>query len=164
MIFMQSRKPDRSVPERIAEDNKNLEIEGYVALHVGDYTRAREIFHKQYQLLMETQSLVDRPIHKGAPLYHLGLALYSLREPDAAIRQILLAYVEDTLSEDFDFEDNADKLPAARILRDIFVCDLRVLRKVKEASAKAKQEGLWSTVRDPEEILKKVASSRKGDD
>jgi len=43
-------------------------------------------------------------------------------------------------------------------LRNLLVCDLMVLRQVKEISARAKMGGRWNEIREPEERLKRTAS------
>ena len=68
-----------------------------------------------------------------------------------------MAYIEDTLNVGFDLEDDADRAPAATVLRDMFYLKLRILREIKTISREIKSLGKWNEVRDPEDILLKVA-------
>lgn len=154
---MEISKPNREIPERIREYFYRLSIEGYVALHVGNHKRAKESFEKQYALLLAAQKEEDRGIHKGHPLYNLGLSLFYLGETDEGIRHILLAYVEDALNEEYGFEDDADRLPAARVLRDLFFFRLRILREINLIVEKVKGKGQWNDLRNPQVILEEVA-------
>jgi len=74
-----------------------------------------------------------------------------------------LAYVEDTLNVGYDLEDNADRAPAANVLRDVFYLNLRILRETKILAAQIKASGQWNMARDPEPILKKIAQRLKFD-
>ena len=150
--------PNRSAPESILAEARELEIEGLVALHGEKYSLARDLFKKQYDLYFETQSKVDRPIHKGSPLHNLGLALFYLKDVNESVRNFLLAYVEDTLNTSYDSEDDADRAPAASMLRDIFLFNLRILREIKLVSFGAKANGMWNKARDPEIILVSAAN------
>ena len=156
---MKITKPNRDVPSDIQEEARKIEFSGLVALRGKEFSKARQLFEKQYDLYFKAQSRVDRPIHKGAPLHNLGLALLFLEDVDKSVYHFLLAYVEDTLNSDFDLEDEADRSPAARMLRDVFLLKLKILGKIKEVSFQTKKDGLWNKTRDPEKILKNVAKS-----
>lgn len=152
-------RPNRDVPRDIQEEARSIELSGLVALRGKEFSTARQLFQNQYDLYFNAQSRVGRPIHKGAPLHNLGLALLYLEDVDKSIYHFLLAYIEDTLNANFDSEDEADRSPAARMLRDVFLLKLKILGKIKEASFKIKKDGLWNKARDPEKILNNVAKS-----
>jgi hypothetical protein len=133
-----------------------LELEGLVAFHGMKFVEAALLFEMQYNLYVATQQEIGRPIHKGSPLHNLGLALFYLKKIDQSIIRFLLAYIEDTLQMEFDFEDDADRYPAATTLRDAFLFSLRIFREIKSNSLNIKKEGLWNKAMDPMEILTKV--------
>jgi len=160
---MEIQPPNRGIPERIREQVAHLDREGLVALYVGNYIEAIRLFEEQYELLFRTQDEENRPIHKGGSLHNRGLALFALGRADQAIYSILLAYVEDTLNVGYDLEDNADRAPAANVLRDVFYLNLRILREIKTVVAKIKASGQWNMARDPKPILKKIAKRLKFD-
>lgn len=154
-------KPNRDVPENIQEEARKLEFEGLISLHGQNFEKARELFQKEYNLFFETQDKIDRPIHKGGPLHNLGLAFFFSKDVDKSVYYFLLAYVEDTLQTDYDFEDNADRAPAAINLRDVFLLDLRILRQIKSLSRERKEQGFWNKKRNPQDILKAVTDALK---
>jgi hypothetical protein len=157
-------RPNRDeIPKGILEQTLKLELEGLVALHTENFSNAKELFQKQYDVLFKEQTPEDRPIHKGAPLHNLGLALFYLRDIDRSIYHFLLAYVEDTLNTRYDFEDDADRAPAATILRDVFIFRLKILSEIKLASLQTKKDGNWNDARDPKEILSIAARKLKLD-
>lgn len=155
--------PNREIPKRIRGKVTQLEREGAVALYVGNYIDAVRLFRELYGLLFRTQKEENRPIHKGAPLYNLGITLFAGGQTDQAIYKILLAYVEDTLNVGYDLEDNADRAPAANMLRAVFYLNLRILREIKILAAEIKASGQWNMARDPEPLLKKIAKRLKFD-
>lgn len=154
---MKIQPPNREPRGTLRDKSNQLMTEGLVAIHLEKYADGERIFSEQYQLLFEAQDQEKRPIHKGTPLHNRGLALFYLEKQEEAIRSILLAYIEDTLSMEYDLEDNADRAPAASVLRDIFYFRLRILREIKAVSAEIKASGKWNEARDPECILSAVA-------
>ena len=155
---MESKPPDRQIPLRMLDEVRRLEINGLIALHGERFSEAKEFFEKEYHLFFDAQSVENRPIHKGAPLHNLGLVFFYLGEVDKSVRHFLLAYVEDTLNAGYDQEDEADRSPAAVMLRDVFLIRLKILSEIKSASLKIKQEGHWNEARDPGEILRNVVT------
>jgi hypothetical protein len=133
-----------------------LEIEAVVALHTGHFDQAEELFKKDYALYLKIQSEEKRPVHKGTPLYNLGLAVIAQGPSkfEEGLHYVLLAYVEDVLSCPYGEEDDADRAPAAQFLRDILQIQLSLLREIKSHAAKAKSDGLWGLQFDPTSLLK----------
>jgi hypothetical protein len=80
--------------------------------------------------------------------------LIGLHQLPDAVYNILLAYVEDTLDTAADSEDDADRCPAAVVLRDSFLLKLRILRDIKATSRRIKFEGKWREATTPEEVLR----------
>jgi len=153
--------PNRDVPEWLRAEAARLELEGLISLYTEKYERAKDLFEKQYTLYFEAQKKENRPIHKGSPLYNLGLSLLYLNQIDNSILKFVLAYVEDTLNVDFDLEDDADRAPAARMLRDFFLFELRILRDIKIIVHNIKETGAWKTTFDPLEVLARLAKVTK---
>lgn len=147
------RKPNRDVPENIQDEARKIEFEGLIALHGENYIKAAQLFQMQYDLYFAAQEELNRPIHKGSPLHNEGLALFYLKAIDGSVYHFLLAYIEDTLQMEYDHEDDADRYPAATMLRDVFLFNLRVLREIKYVSLNIKKEGRWNQARNPQEIL-----------
>lgn len=154
---MKIQPPNREIPALLIDKVRKLEAEGQVALYVGNYTQAIEFFSELYELIYKAQEEEDRPIHKGSPLHNLGLAFFGIGKVNESIQKILLAYVEDTLNVEYDLEDNADRAPAAHVLRDIFYFNLRILREIKSIAREIKESSKWNVARDPMLILKKAA-------
>lgn len=147
------------LPKEVTENIEKLRLDGHVALQSGRYKDAKKIFEKQYSLILRIQSEIKKPLHKGDALYNLGLTFIYLEDYENAIKNFLLAYVEDTLSSKYDYEDNADRAPAARMLRDVFIFDLRVLREIKNNVRNIKADKFLDKATEPEKILKTVAKS-----
>ena len=160
---MEIEPPNRDIPARLIDEVRKLMTEGAVALYTGNHARAIEFFSKVYDLLSKAQQEEDRPIHKGASLHNQGLAFFGLGEIDRAIQSILLAYVEDTLNVGYDLEDNADRAPAAHVLRDIFYFNLRIMREIKSIAREIKESAKWNVIRDPMLILEKAAERLRFD-
>lgn len=156
---MEIKIPDRSIPTKIREKYENLTADGLTNLQSGKYDEAKNLFLKIYKNLLEAQKQEERPIHKGLPLHNLGIALFHLGKPDEAVNYILCAYIEDTLNVAYDLEDDADRAPAAVVLRDIFYFRLRILREIKNKIQNIKEAGKWYSARNPETILFEVAKS-----
>jgi hypothetical protein len=150
---------DRGIPSDLLWEYNRLKYTGLAALMDKDFKKARTIFARLYELLDDHQERYGRPIHKGMPLYHLGVALLNLGEPDDAVRTFLLAYVEDTLNVNHTFEDDADRERAARMLKHILIFDRKVMTEIKNQAAAVKKEGRWSAVTDPQTILDAALST-----
>ena len=140
-----------------SEKNHEIRLRGSVALQSGNYVEAKEIFEENYRVLLAVQEELERPFHKGDALFNLGLAFFFLKDYENAIKNFLLAYVEDALSSKEDYEDNADRAPAAQMLRDVYIFDLRVLREIKNRVKKIKLENGLDKALKPEEILQSAA-------
>lgn len=134
-----------------------MESEARVALYQENYPQAVELFEALREFIMATQERLGRGIHKGTVLYLLGIAELGNRHNEAAARDVLGAYVEDALGTPPDFEDDADRAPAARLLFDLFVIDLRVLREIKNVARSVKaNRRAFQNVRDTEPILRQA--------
>ena len=156
---MSGLKIDRSIPQSIEEESRRLRLSGLAELYRKNYDRSEACFESLLKLLYVTQDREKRPIHKGLPLFNKGIASIGQKDFAKALYCILLAYIEDTLTQDFDLEDEADRAPAGRYLADTFIIELRLLRDIKNQSKRTKEEGKWNTVLAPEMILEEVMRS-----
>ena len=150
---------ERSVPETLRLRTRETEVEGLIALYSGRYRDAEILFRRQYETFLAAQSEEGRPIHKGGPLHNLGLSIL-VQGPERfeeGLRNILLAYIEDVLSSQYNEEDEADRAPAATFLRDIVQIRLRILAGIKSFVRGIKSRGLWSAQTDPSPILAESA-------
>jgi tetratricopeptide (TPR) repeat protein len=161
---MKYEKPDRKVPLSASDKDGTIGREGLLALYVGRFQEAERCFLEQLKLRREIQEVEGRAIEKGAPFYNLGLSLVAQGRTEEGLRNILLAYIEDTLDTNYDDEDDAGRAFAAIFLRDAIRIKLRLLRELKAASRKAKADGLWTKTYDPADILREVVRSLSLDD
>lgn len=150
--------PNREIPHYLIEDLRKSDVEGLVKLYAGKYEEAEAIFRNQYAILLDAQEKEHRPIHKGGSLHNLGLSLFGQKKNEAGLRQVLLAYIEDALNVPYDLEEEADRTPAARVLRDFLQIRLRVLREIRTVAREIKAKGLWKTAWRPEPILEEVVT------
>jgi hypothetical protein len=108
------------------------------------------------EILNKAQEQIRRPIHKGAPLHMVGICYAATNQHDQALRHITLAYIEDTLNVAFDHEDEADRAPAAQMLRDFYGVRMEILRTIKQIANEAKKAGEWSNMFDPGTLLHRL--------
>lgn len=72
---------------------RSIEINGIKNLRQGKYPAAERSFRKQYQMMCELQSDLNRRLHKGGPLHNLGLSLLFQGKLADGIRHLILAYI-----------------------------------------------------------------------
>lgn len=145
---------DRNLPASLLATYQPIESEAQIAYLQERYTDAVRGFGRALQFLLDAQIELERGVHKGAVLWGLGLSLLGAGDTANALHNILLAYVEDTLGTPSDYEDNADRAPAARFLIDGFVIQLRLLREIKNLSRVVKATmPSWLQASNPETIL-----------
>ncbi len=106
-----------SIPQDIYFKNLEIEMQGGKYLQEGDYASAAKAFHTQYDLLLNRQKKDEQRIHKGGPAHNLGIALLYQGESKDGLFWLLLAFIEDALSEEKLFD--CENLPASRVLRGI---------------------------------------------
>jgi hypothetical protein len=122
-----------------------------------EFGAAIEAFSKEITIIEKAQEEEKHSIHKGAAFYNLGLSLALYGKMNDAIHNFLLAYIEDTLSNHFGEEDEADGAPAYRILRNFFRLNIGVISEINKKSRQIKEEGKWKETSNPELILKEIA-------
>jgi len=154
---MSTERADRSLPDRFIASYQPIELEAQIAFYQERYEDAA--FRRAHEFIVNVQREINRAIHKGAVFYNLGVALVGTGDISQALHNVLLAYAEDTLGTEVDFEDNADRAPAGRFLSDGFVIQLRLLREIKNASRAVKGSvQSWLQALDPESILRQALS------
>jgi len=150
---------DRNLTPELLPRYQQIELEGQIAFYQERYADAVGIFRQAHQFMLNAQTQLDRGIHKGSVLFFLGIALLGTGDNFQALRNVLFAYVEDTLGTPADFEDDADRAPAARFLSDSFVIQLRLFREIKSASRRIKENAQsWLHTFSPEPILTEALS------
>lgn len=148
--------PDRSLPEEFRQDVARLEIEAVQMFNIRRFDESRRLYQQILEVLNKAQEQVERPIHKGAPLHMIGICHTATNQHNQAIRYITLAYIEDTLNVAFDHEDEADRAPAARMLRDFYGIRMEILRAIKQIANEVKKAEEWSQIFDPETLLHRL--------
>jgi len=108
-----------------------LEIDGQHSFAEKNYSKSFQIYKELYQILMEYQSIVNHRIHKGHPLFNMGLSLFYERGEAAKPESkelSFLSYIEDCISsqEINDVETEASSL----FLRTQLGVDSAVLDKL----------------------------------
>ena len=150
---------DRSIPEEVQRNIRLIERNALIAFYREQYQESVTQFRRTLELLLRGQREAERAFHKGSIYFNLGRALIGVSNNLEALRNMLYAYVEDALSTDIDFEDNADRAPAARFLTDTFVIQLRLLREIKNESRRIKEsEESWLQAFIPEPLLNAALS------
>lgn len=86
------------LPPDLLEKYKESDAKGYGLWAVRQFLAAAKLFNDLYQLLKEKQPKEGR-YHKGGPLYNQGLSWIHAGEPAKGLQPILLAYIEDCLSD-----------------------------------------------------------------
>lgn len=162
---MLSNNPRRDNPERIIPDKFLIEIQRYNLeahdLWISRKYRASEIKYKEMlRFYFNIQDEIKRPIHKGSPYYMIGMSILPQRDRyEEALRNILLAYIEDALNRIIQEEDEADRYPAGNVLIDFFIIRLRVLGTIKRLVYNYKERNEINSFFDPIDILNDVAKN-----
>jgi cell division protein FtsB len=124
-------------------------------LNLGQHREALDGYQKIYE-----QLVLRRPAkryHKGGVLHNMGVASHYLGHPDEALNYLILAYIEDLLSQKIEEEDSADELPAATNLKRVYGIKTN-LEQIKAKVKEIKEKN--HLIHDPEEILNEVKRSQ----
>jgi len=139
-------------PTRVSERLRDIALKGQALLQTGQYVEAQKGFEKMYKILLDEQP-DGRRYHKGHALHNIGAALYS-RNPQAALKYFLLAYVEDLLYQPEGQEDAADTLPAGKTLSGVYIVKEDLLAALKALAKNAKTNG--PVIQNPESVIKSL--------
>jgi hypothetical protein len=161
---MAAANVDRRIEENMLvvrlELYREIMRQGQIEFYMERYAESIPLFDRVHQIVVESQIEIHRGLHKGDVFYFRGVAELGNNQPVAALRDVLFAYVEDTLGTPVDFEDNADRTPAGRLLVDGFAIQLRLLREIKRVSRGIKQvRQTWLDAVDPQPILVEAGHS-----
>jgi hypothetical protein len=151
-------KPERSPPIRITKKLAELDLLGFSKWDSGKFDDSEKVFAEQLKLIKETEKEEKRAIHKGAPLFNIGLSLAFQGKMTEAMNYLFQAYVEDTLNANVGEEDEADQGLAYAVLRNHLRARLSIILEINSKVLFAKQKGLWKDA-DPEHLLEDAAGS-----
>lgn len=87
--------------EKYLSDTWNLDIEGQKALQKKAFSTASKIYKIWYKKLLEYQNQVSMRVHKGTPIYNIGLSLFLIGDDEAKTtskRWFLYSHIENVLS------------------------------------------------------------------
>ena len=135
------------LPQELLERYQRAEASGIGLWAARQFLAAAGVFRELYELLKERQP-GDGRFHKGGPLHNEGVSWIYAGLPEKGAQPILLAYIEDCLSEG-PRSPRVETLPAAQTLRNYFrMTDnaFETLKKTVEAQGDPK------LVRDPERV------------
>jgi hypothetical protein len=139
--------------DELDERVRNMLIENQTRLTLHQYYKAKNGFEELYELLLDLQPAGKR-YHKGHPLHNIGFATFQLGDPEGALKYFLLAYIEDLLSQSEGEGKNADDLPAAKALRNVYRVDESFINKLKVLAEDKKRHGV--VVQEPDQMLKEI--------
>ena len=141
------------LPEDLNAQFQSLAQDGFEALQKRNFRRAVSRFKNLYELLKREQP-TDGRYHKGLPLHNWGIALLSSRQPKGALEPILLAYVEDALTQEQGEEDLADQTPAGQVVIQAYQVRPEIVSSIKQKVRDAKKAE--SLISDPAPLLAEV--------
>lgn len=110
-----------------------------------DFGEAADAAREELRLLRAAEAVSGRDLHKGHPLYNLGVTLYP-RQPAEARRHFEAAFVEDVRT----YKAPRQRL-AARVVRDLLKAPRRLLRELT-------RRAMPDARRDPLEVADEVDS------
>jgi hypothetical protein len=145
------------LPPELANELQGMTLANEAMLLAGQYEEARKGFEAMYNLRFEHQPRNQR-YHKGYELHQIGMTFVLSGQAGKAMLYFLLAYVEDLLSKAIGHEDEADLMPAARNLREVYKVDESALSQLKNIIREKKL--LDIVVGDPNNILMELRSGR----
>jgi hypothetical protein len=108
-----------------------------------DFGEARQAASDELRLIKAAEAASGRALHKGHPLYNLGITLYPT-SPRWALRHFAGAFVEDVRTY-----HGPSRHLAARVMRNLFRAPRRVLAALRDRAVKDERE-------DPLEIAYEV--------
>jgi len=151
---------ERLLPEDLQEEIANTV---FSEVRIGwinrDYPAVEQIYRNMLKSIQESEKKLRHPLHKGLPLYNLGMSLIAQNKMNDALLSILQAYVEDALSEEENNEDEIDRGAAANTLRDFFLIKLSILGQIKRKTVEIKAMRRLHDIYEPTEVLLEVAKN-----
>lgn len=134
------------LPPALMEKSTLADTRGSALWAVRQFATASKVFQDVYEELKRSQRVGER-YHKGGPLHNRGVSLIYAGEPSDAVLPIILAYIEDCLSEGAR-NPTVDTLPAAETLRNYFRLPAEPFERIKQTVELMDASGV--TIQDPE--------------
>ena len=107
-------------PDVFKKTLENMELEASNALRSGDYSKAYSLYQLILLNIFEIQKYTSKRIHKGSYYYNLALSSLLLDNINSALKNYILAYIEDVITYDIEKHLDSKKLPAYKILHDVY--------------------------------------------
>jgi hypothetical protein len=145
---MSSGSPDREFPKDIVPDISGLDAVAYLELRNGNYKRAELFYRRELEIIAQKEKERKASIHKGSPYFNLGRSLLLQNRGKEALRNIILAYVEDLLHVPLKEEATADTWPARTFLLKLGLSD-EALSPLKVRVIEAKEDVNKWKIADP---------------
>jgi histone H3/H4 len=98
----------------------DLEMQAGTFLRKGHYDLAENIYNLLLTKIYAIQDESNIRIHKGAHYYNIGLADILQNKLQEALKNDILAYIEDVFTARTNYENDADIKPAAKVLKNGF--------------------------------------------
>ena len=103
------------------------------------------------ETVIKRQESEKRRIHKGSYFHNIGFSLVLQNRLLDALRNFLLAYIEDSINTSINQEARADTAPAARVLKRGFLLRTHIMETIKEIVISKKQN--QEIILNPEDVL-----------
>jgi hypothetical protein len=155
MVFLPS---ERTLPEDYRQQFAHIDRQAIMRWLEGDHLAVERLYNDELRLVQQKEKELGHPLHKGHLFYNIGMSLVAQKKSEDAVRNMLLAYVEDALSAKTNEEDEIDRAPAGAALRDFFLMRLHILGEIKHTASRLKEEDRLKTAFDPISVVNEVAS------
>ena len=126
----------------------SLEQQASAMLRSGDYELSENVYRLMLNMVLDRQRANGR-IHKGSYYHHIGFCLVLWKKLKEALLNFLLAYIEDTINTEVGHEDDADREPASRVLRESFHLRNSVFDNIKKSLHRKKELALLKNYLKP---------------
>jgi hypothetical protein len=128
-----------------------LEQQATSLMREGKYEVAEKLFQTMLETVFKRQQEEKRRIHKGSYFHNIGFSQLLQNRLTDSLHNFLLAYIEDCLNVQVNHEDEADALPAARVLRKGFKLIDGNLNLLKNIARTKKQDN--EIILNPENLF-----------
>lgn len=145
------------LPEELNQEFQGMALANESLVLSQRYEEAWKGFRQIYDMIQRAQP-PDFRYHNGYALHQMGMTYVLSGKPGKALRYFILAYIEDLLSAAEDKEDDADEMPAAKNLRQVYRVTEDALNELTEIVRQKKRAR--RTIHDPNEIFKELAAGR----
>lgn len=147
---------ERGFPTEVSEEIQKLDSQAYMEWASDRWDDAFDSYMRYLEFLNTLQQKEGRAIHKGVPLYMLGLLHFYKGNIEESFKFCTLAYIEDLLGTEPGQEDQVDSAPAGTILSGLFGINKRFVEKLKESVYDKKFLDKWTAQFRPENIYEQA--------